>query len=572
MRMAALLISMATLVATSASAQVVRGVVLEEGLGIPVDGAMVILFDGAGQPVARVLTDRMGRYVVLAASPGRHSIRIDRIGYESASTGTIEVGPDGTTYNIDVPVRAVELVGLDVSASRRCQVRAEQGQATARIWEEARKALEAAAWTIDQGVYRYTLLHYTRDLDANGHRVLDESREFMRGRSQAPYVSLPADQLAERGFVHTLEDGRASYFAPDATVLLSDAFLDTHCMKLTDEEEGMVGLELEPISGRRLPEIRGTLWLDRTTAQLRRLEFEYINLRGSPRVNGEPGGEVVFGALPNGTWIVREWRIRMPLIAEDIDSGRRSRMGYRDEGGVVWRVMDPGGSVLLEASTATVVGFVTDSTGIGAAEGVTVTTATGEQAITAQDGTFLLSGLPEGFHNLTLQHPSLDALGLTAPSTVVAATSGEIAQANATLPSPAQILTQACGGSPRPSRTAILFGFLRDRAGRPISGLDVRLVPGTGRIDDYSLPARAAPDELGTAPLEWTPEQLSGRSAIGLTTDDRSIFMLCDVPTPAQVRILIGPRGAEVLSQTVTLLEGATIRMVPITLEEGGGA
>ncbi len=561
--------ALATLLVAPATAQSIRGVVLEEGARIPVDGAMLILFDVTGAVVHRALTDGLGRYFLEAQAAGRHSIRVDRIGYESVSTGTFSVGPGGVTRNIDVPVRAIELAGLEVSGSARCEVRPAEGQATARLWAEARKALEATAWTLNQGVYRYTLLHYTRDLDENGVRVENETREFIRGRSQAPYISLPAERLVDEGFVHTLEDGRSTYFAPDAAVLLSDPFLDTHCMELGKARDGLVGLELKPVSGRRLPDIEGTLWLDQATGRLERLDFRYVNLRGSSRVNGEPGGEVVFGGLPNGTWVVREWRIRMPIIAIRSDSGTLFRTGYLDEGGVVWRVMDPNGTTLLEATTATITGFVNDSTGLGAVEGVRVSTATGEESTTGEDGSFLMSGLAEGLHNLTFHHPSLDTLGLSAPVSVVTAGLGDIAQTRVMLPSPSQILIQTCGGAPRPESTAIFFGRLVDHAGGAAAGVYLRLVPLADRRSPYEVPGRAAPELPGSQPMTWQPTQVRGRSAVETTTDQRGIFVLCDVPTPAQLQILVGP-GSGGGSQTITLQEGISLEMTTIVVDEGG--
>ena len=45
------------------------------------------------------------------------------------------------------------------------------------------------------------------------------------------------------------------YWAPDAAVLLSDEFLDTHCFHVTRNERrapGLIGLAFQPVRGRNL--------------------------------------------------------------------------------------------------------------------------------------------------------------------------------------------------------------------------------------------------------------------------------------------------------------------------------
>ena len=271
------------------AAQVVRGVVSEEGSGTPLAGAMVVLFDADGDRVDRVLTDASGGFSTEADRPGRYYVRVDRIGYASLTTDPFDVPVAGTFQRIAVPIHPIRLRGLDVAGTRRCEVRPEEGRGTARVWEEARKALQAAAWTQSTGVYRYTLLHFVRDLDRSGDEVLEERQSFKRGSSKAPFVSLPGSELVARGFVQEEPDSGTIYYAPDAEAFLSDAFLDTHCMGARRGDAGSIGLVFEPVEGRTLPDIEGVLWLDEETAQLDRLEFSYVNVSRSREI-GEPDG------------------------------------------------------------------------------------------------------------------------------------------------------------------------------------------------------------------------------------------------------------------------------------------
>ena len=54
-------------------------------------------------------------------------LRVDRVGYASLSTGTFDVVPQGLFRRIEVPLSPVQLEGLAVQGSPRCEVRPEEG-------------------------------------------------------------------------------------------------------------------------------------------------------------------------------------------------------------------------------------------------------------------------------------------------------------------------------------------------------------------------------------------------------------------------------------------------------------
>ena len=90
--------------------------------------------------------------------------------------------------------------------------------------------------------------------------------------------------------------GGSEFWAPDAGVLLSDSFLDTHCLRIRAGGSELVGLDFEPVPNRDVADIAGTLWLDPATAELQRVDFRYVNLP-VPHwlMDASPGG---YGALP----------------------------------------------------------------------------------------------------------------------------------------------------------------------------------------------------------------------------------------------------------------------------------
>lgn len=299
-----------------AGGQAVVGRVLEEGTLRPLSGAFVVLRDTAGERRGAVLAGEDGRFALRAPVPGRYRLVARLIGYADATSAPFMIaGGETVERTLEVAVRAISLDGIRAEVGRRCHGRPEQGVRSARLWEEARKALEIAEWTEEQETLRFRIVERRRELEARTLRVISSRESGRRGFSrQSPYRSLPAEALARGGYVQPASDGW-NHFAPDADVLLSESFLETHCFRATGGEAGLVGLAFEPVAGRDLPDVEGVLWLDEATAELRRLDFRYVHL---PYRHGDwpqVGGRVEFERLTTGIWIVRRWRIRMPLEA-----------------------------------------------------------------------------------------------------------------------------------------------------------------------------------------------------------------------------------------------------------------
>jgi len=557
------------IVAVPVRAQIVRGAVVEQGSRTPVEGAMVVLMELDGRVVHRVLTDAEGGFIAEADRPGPHRIRVDRIGYESLTTDLFDVPVQGVRRDLAVPIRPVELTGLDVEGSRRCALPREQGRATARVWEEARKALEAAAWTLSSGTYRYTLLQFVRKLDADGRRVVSERRRFVRSTAQAPYVSAPAEELVRDGFIRENPDGTMTYFAPDAEAFLSDAFLETHCMRVGDVRDGMVGLAFEPVHGRRETEIRGTLWIEAATATLRRLEFRYVN-RPADRDLGMADGQVVFGRLPNGTWVVREWSMRVPVFGTLANRARTFVIGYEVQGGVVWRAVDRTGTTLVEATSATVSGTVVDSLGAGTAAGAVVrSTDETEQSAetrTGDAGSFSITGLAPGALVLEVHDPSLDTLGLGPASFPVEAEAGEITTVRLRLPGIGELLGSACGDAAgAEASTAIVLGRVL-RGGEAAGGARVRVRWLGGSAEDLDAPTQAVPPRPTAEPPRWRLDPEDARSLLA-TLDDRGIFLLCGVPRGSYLVVTASLGAEESGERRIAVSPADDVVMVTIPIE-----
>jgi hypothetical protein len=303
--------------------------------------------------------------------------------------------------------------------------------------------------------------------------------------------------------------------------------------------------------------------LDRpATAALRRLEFSYVNMPFEVS-EASLGGEVLFGALPNGTWIVREWNIRMPRVAVSLNRQRVRVTKYTVQGGVVWRVTEPGGQLVVEAETATVSGTVVDSGPVVPARSSNWRTRRSERSRGAR-APFLFTGPLQGLQSFRVHHPSLDSLGLGPSRFDAFATAGEIASARLRLAGVGEILADACSDTPPVDvPTAMLLVRVR-RADAPAEGLQVRVGWLSEIPSGYDMSARAAPPLPGGAPgPHWQQDPRNPRTFV-TTLDHRGIFLLCAVPTRTQVRVEWG-QGMATESHRLDVLPGR--RAIVVSLQ-----
>lgn len=340
----------------SLRAQTVLGTAVDAADGGPIRGAFVLLETEAGEERARGLTTADGAFRLATARPGVYRLRLERIGFEDLVTESfrLEEG-ERTTRHLEVNVHPIELSAVVVEGGQpRCGTPADEALELGRVWDEARKALEGTVWTDRQSYYRFDVLLFRQELDTDGRPVTEPEYESIRVYGRHPFVSAPSNDLAYGGWVRREGQG-LKFYAPDAEVLLSDTFLRLHCYRLVRSEpaaDRLLGIEFEPVPGRRvgraIPDIHGVLWIDPETAELRALEFGYVNLELPVPVD-PLGGRVEFDHLPDGGWIVRSWEIRTPLaqIRELREGGRqRQRIrltGLRLEGRqvlAVWRTGD----------------------------------------------------------------------------------------------------------------------------------------------------------------------------------------------------------------------------------------
>lgn len=313
-RVLLLALSLAAAPASSA-AQTVAGTVGDRWTSAAISGAVVVLLDTAGRRHDATISDAQGRYTVRASTPGAFLVRAERVGYSTTSSPVLVLAAgEQATHSLSIVASVVTLDAVVARGARRpCTVRPANGVQAAIVWEEARKALEAAEVAMRRQAYQFRLRRFRRVLTGPRARVQDSTSAVQTGFSDEGFRSPPLDRLVTHGYVEQDGDSLA-FHAPDAATLLSDAFLDHHCFSYRAGRRanaGLVGLDFAPLRNRRLPEVRGTLWLDGRTGHLRFVEYTYTNLTYR-RTVARLGGRIEYAQVGGGGWIVNRWTIRMP--------------------------------------------------------------------------------------------------------------------------------------------------------------------------------------------------------------------------------------------------------------------
>lgn len=402
----------------------VTGRVLESELSSPVQGVLLVLLNADGDQVQSRLSNSFGRFGFTGIIPGEYSVSADMIGFGTTTSSSFVLAPEAVHgLELTISVVAIRIEGLEVKGDRRCGLDPNEGIVLAQLWSEVRKALQRASFT--GGVpFVYETRSFTRRLTPNAARVLEEGFRRQLIVSGVPYVSLDPEVFRERGYAFRNDTTHLiDYYAPDADVLLSDAFTETHCFELEEgkgDEEGLVGIKFEPLDGRDLPEIAGVAWVDPATVKLSHIDFQFRNvLRGSRQRH--LGGRMELAELPSGLWIIAEWSLRVPVVSARAhrDWGVRRSMfrandllAIHEVGGIVQRVWDAAGEPIFDANAGLVRGIVVDTDTDEVLAGVSVTLGdTGRVSRTDKSGAFRFDDVPEGVYQFTFRAADGTLLG-----------------------------------------------------------------------------------------------------------------------------------------------------------------
>ncbi|MEP7346376.1 MAG: carboxypeptidase regulatory-like domain-containing protein, partial [Gemmatimonadaceae bacterium] len=472
-------------------AQSVTGIVRDGNSGSVIPGAVVLLRNASGARANGTISGDDGRYELTAPSSGSYSLRIDIVGFRSVNVAPFEIaGQSRVVRDVSVALERVALPVVAVTTASRCdRVVGETGEA-ARLWVEARKALEATRLAQIDRRFPVTLQRFERVVSLPDSVIRSTKTRTQNGVTENPFVSLDPDSIRAYGY-RVLQDGQGYYYGPDAAVLLSDGFVEDHCFRTRRGVPGSnvhatdVGLAFSPTQTGRRVEIEGVLWLDSATAELRSLEFKYVPSSAAAAA----GGEVQFGRLPSGMYGVRRWSIRMPILT----TGGRARRpdgamsftkdtiatSFREEGGEVASTVTGrlgGSNTTSRVGSLRATAF--DSTRMLPLGGATVTLeGVGASAITGPDGVAVLDSLmDEGTFQLRVWHPRLDSLGLGALRSSARLVRGNEVRAAVATPSVATYARRMCRYVPEGDSLRVVRGKALDgERGPPFVGAQVDL-------------------------------------------------------------------------------------------------
>jgi len=550
----AALVGLSLVLPFAARAQTMRGIVVDASSS-PVSGVVVMLLDSASRVVARGMTTSQGEFRVTAAHAGTYRLRTLRIGFHPTISEPRLLAA-GTEFSSRVELAGIPIALDTIRTTSRnvCRSFTDAGAATYAVWEQVHAALTATDLTASTRTILATTLSYQRTLETppgSGREIIGNQRtRVATAYVTRPWRELPPDSLRRAGYVIPQRDNTVSYYAPGLSVLLSDGFIEDHCFRLTtdDKSPSLVGIAFEPSPARKkLAEIRGTMWVDRASAELRRLEFGYANV--SPEEQQRAGGNVEFKRVRDGTWLISRWNVRMPVLEQDV---RGSSGGFRSE--VVVAAMEVSGGELALARRGydtlwarpplAVRGTIRDSmSGAGIAGARIALVGTRLETTSDDRGRFSLTGALPGDYTAEVETPSLDSVNTAhrAPVTILDSATAVDVRA----PSGAQLLASLCGKAMRGSSGGVIVG----NAGLADASSSGAILAGLRVTAEWRTDA-ADPTKIR-------------RTETGATTDGS--FRICGVPLNTSIT-LGAHSGSAATADTKLVFLSSAVRLARMNL------
>ena len=502
-------------------AQSVRGSVVDRG-AVPVPGVVIKLVSADSAVVARALTNERGAFLVATPVPGIYRVRTLRIGWRPVTSDPIALGVgQEVVQRFELTGVALALDTVRIGTTNVCRLAGPAATTTFALWEQVRTALAATELTAGTRGVNATTVMFTRRMDAAATRTLDLDARLHSGNVAQPWHSLSPDSLRKVGYVLMDGVGDVTYMAPGLDVLASDRFIGDHCFRIiASRDTARIGIAFEPNAERRsVAEIKGTIWLDRASSELRSIDFRYTNIPALQEQ--EARGLMDFVRMSDGGWAISRWSIRMPVLGmvsrpRSLGGGQVQVVEIHVAGGEL-AVARRGTDTLWARDPFTVTATLLDSaTGRGVGGARVSVAGTSSSATSGANGSALLPRILPGDHRLQIRTSSLDSIGAShlVPFTLMLADTTLTVR----VPTAAQLAGTICSGT---STGVASTGVARTT---PLG-----LVMGAIRAPDGTMPLNAV------VVAEWSLGRDNGTRWVEARADVNGGFRLCGMPTTTTI-------------------------------------
>lgn len=544
----------------AAQSQIVRGRVVIAATEAPLIGALVQVRRATGEVVTTTSTSESGSFTIQSLLAGTYAVRVLRIGFRPFDAGSITVTENAATIlNLSWRAVPIPLATRLVKGEAACKISADSGTLIANVWEETRKALLSSMIAEQSEVPELERVNFERYVDTTGI-LIQQDVSFERSKSFRAYASWVPDSLALHGYV-SVQGTTFAIVGPDASVLVSDSFAGTHCFALAEnpiDHPNDIGLAFTPIKSKNKDrvDIAGTFWIDRTTWALRSVDYRYEGglFQKDSEIAGirRAGGNVTFGSLTTGQWLVTDWHIRRPILDPAVTFSLQQKTDVRivgnsyvagidESGGFVTRIAQNGTTQIVRTLPTLTLQVVSHDPFVKTA-GVQIRIKGIDTVFTLdQTGKLTLPSFLDGKFALNATFPSiasfapidarkdLSVRGADVTDTIYAPTLEGVARAR-------------CGAETNLTTNSALFGTLT---------LKQQRAPGVYLVVEWPIPEKERKDE----------RTVTGRAVV-TNTDGR--FLVCDVPRgPVVVRASIDVSSVE---KQLTLNSADAIQQVEVDL------
>lgn len=481
----------------------------------PIAGAVVMVLDSSRTVVGRGITDGQGRYRVSSGADARY-LRVVRIGFQPRELDLGGTGGNARSLDVAMVQFSTALAPVLVVDKSRCPRRPDAAAAAA-LWEQARAGLLATVVAREANPAAIHGFTFERTFDGGSDRI---TRFLVHADSAAAAAksftaSLSAQEFVRTGFSEE-SAGVQTLFAPDADVLLDDAFGAGYCFRVAEPAKArphQVGLAFTPAeAGHGRVDIDGTLWLDTAARALKNIEYRYVGLPAAAEPY-HPGGLISFRSMPNGTALIDRWMLRRVDAEQDTirngsDVYLRNWLYATENGGELaraewlegqsWRAAL--GSIDLQALP---------NEGKGMSGVRLALTGTTYRAVTDSAGKARIDELVPGPYALDVIDPRLTTIGLSIPTGLkFVAARDSVIRTTVKIPSAEEYIYERCFTKGRylaGANWAFVVGRVTTPGGTPIENARITFHTGqrgseasytTGADGVFQLCAHSLPSTL----------------------------------------------------------------------------